>query len=173
MSSHRSSEQLANPEAQRFLFKWRHGEHEWWHSLQDKEKPGQNKVRLYYEDPIYQEWFLPVACQAADGGRDGIKISSFHSFCLTFGRSQQTSLPSVWDSMCLFCLQDSQADTKAEVKTSVSLCYLQKGAAFCLRDHSTAKALAGGLDLPGSVAGWTRGTDLTRANISRTLAAST
>lgn len=49
----------------------------------------------------------------------------------------------------------------------------QTRVAFCVRDHSATKALAGGLDLPDSVAGCVRGTDLTRANISRTRAANT
>lgn len=136
-------------------------------------QPGGNKGRLCCKD-------LGDAPRASQGRDEGGKEHGWHwhppsmvCFHLTFGRSQQTPLPSVQDSVCLFCLQDSRAGTKAEVKTAVSLCYLQQRGAFCLRDQSSAKALAGGLHLPGSVAGWLRGTDVTRANISRTRAAST
>lgn len=43
-------------------------------------------------------------------------ISSFHSLCVTFGRSQQTSLPSVLVPVCLLCLQDSRAGQKQKSK---------------------------------------------------------
>ena len=114
---------------------------------------GWNKARLYYKDlGDTPSVLFPLADQEGDGVRMAL-IHSFHSFHLTFGRSHQTSFPSALDSMCLFCLQDSRVGTKPEVKTSVSLCYLQQRAAFCLRDQSRVKALAVGLDLPGSVAG--------------------
>lgn len=114
---------------------------------------GWNKARLYYKDlGDTPSVLFPLADQEGDGVRMAL-IHSFHGFHLTFGRSHQTSFPSALDSMCLFCLQDSRVGTKPEVKTSVSLCYLQQRAAFCLRDQSSAKALAVGLDLPGSVAG--------------------
>lgn len=138
---------------------------------------GWNKARLYYEDlGDIPRVLFPHTAQIQDEEGDGKRMApiySFHSFHLTFGRSHQTSLPSALDSMRLFCLQDSRVRTKPEFKTSVSLCYLQQRAAFCLGDQSSENALAVGLDLPGSVAGWMRGTDLTRTDTTRTLAAST